>query len=344
MTKQNPSTFQQHSGDLHSRSGNYSKPNPFPITRILWLSAILSIWGLSTACNLTGGLKGLKVIETSTDQINLTQSFDHVQGTLSVLATQTAQALPPSQTPIPPTPSPTSPSETPTPTNTPISPTIKPPTQAPDVIDKIKFRTGGTSAYFQKSIESGDQHQYTIRALKGQTLILTASSPGNDVVLDIKGLQGGQQLKGSGTKVSYWTGTLPQTQEYLITLSTINPDTSYFLTVEVPANIYFEVGAFSDTINGYIEVDKYFHPDVMTRVRYRAYAFAGQMMTVELSSPNLDDLSFGIYGQDDGQVYTNYQVKNSGGEVKLPTTQGYYLDVYSTSGESTSFTLKVTIK
>jgi hypothetical protein len=67
-------------------------------------------------------------------------------------------------------------------------------------------------------------------------------------------------------------------------------------------------------------------------------------MTVELSSPDIDDLSLGISGEDDGKVYTNYQVKNNGGEVDLPTTQGYYLDVYAVDGRSTSFTLKVTIK
>jgi hypothetical protein len=162
--------------------------------------------------------------------------------------------------------------------------------------------------------------------------------------MDVKGVRGGQQLLGSGSQDSYWFGTLPETQEYLITLTTNNPDTYYFLSVEVPANIYFDTGATSDTIEGYIDVDEYFHPNVITRVRYLAYASAGQTMTVELTSPNLDDLSLGITGQDDGEVYVDYQVKNSGGEVNLPITQGHYLDVYSTSGESIPFTLKVTIK
>jgi hypothetical protein len=91
-------------------------------------------------------------------------------------------------------------------------------------------------------------------------------------------------------------------------------------------------------------VDETFHPDVMTRVRYMAYAFSGQTMTVELSSPNLNDLSMGISGKKTGEVYVHHQVLNSGGEFVLPATQHYYLDIYSISGTSTSFTLKLTIK
>ena len=100
----------------------------------------------------------------------------------------------------------------------------------------------------------------------------------------------------------------------------------------------------SATIEGFVDVDTDFHPEVMTRVRYLAYATAGQTMTVKLTSRNLERLSLGISGQQDGQVYVAYQVKNNGGEVYLPITQGYYLDVYSTEGKSTAFTLEVTIR
>jgi hypothetical protein len=82
----------------------------------------------------------------------------------------------------------------------------------------------------------------------------------------------------------------------------------------------------------------------MTRVRYLAYASAGQTMEVTLRSPHLDDLAFGIIGQKDGQAYIRYQIKNNGGQVHLPVTQGYYLDVYSVTGLSTAFTLDITIR
>jgi hypothetical protein len=339
MKNQGQLYHQQRRGNHPSQNKNTPAAVPQPGPRILLLIAILAAFAFLAAC---GGLKGLRVEDTPTVQIDLTQSMDDVQGTLSALATQTAQALPPTETPIPPTP--TTPPATPTFTNTPTPEATKPPPQEPGTIEKIRFRSGGTSAYTTKSIEAGDLHRYRVRAIQGQTMILTASSPDNDVYLDVKGYQGGQILLTSESQASYWLGTLPSNQEYLISLTTDNPDTYYFLTIEIPANIYFDKGAYSDTIDGYINVDETFHPDVMTRVRYMAYAFSGQTMTVELSSPNLNDLSMGISGKKTGEVYVHHQVLNSGGEFVLPATQHYYLDIYSISGTSTSFTLKLTIK
>jgi hypothetical protein len=209
--------------------------------------------------------------------------------------------------------------------------------------NKVSFRQGGTSAYQQKSIDTWERHQYSVRAAAGQTMILSVSSPHNDVYLDVRGIDG-QQLLWASAQARYWSGTLPKTQDYLITLWTNNLDTYYFLSVEIPANIYFDIGAYSDKIEGYIDVDEYFHPDVLTRVRYLAYASAGQKMTVKLNSPDLNALSLGIVGQQDGQVYLRYEVKNSEGTIILPSTQGYYIDVYSVSGKSTEFTIKVTIR
>ncbi len=342
MKNQDLMYFQQRRGNHPSQNKKKIFKIPNPKSMISSLIGILVTCGFLAACNLTGGLKGLRVEDTPTVHIDLTQSFENVQATLSVLATQTAQALPPTSTPIPPTP--TSPPMTPTFTNTPTPEATKPPTQEPGTVEKIRFKSGATSAYTTKSIKAGEQHQYKVRALQGQTMILTASSPGNDVHLDVKGVTGGQYLLQSVDHASSWLGRLPSNQEYLITLTTTNPDTYYFLTIEIPANIYFDKGAYSDTIEGYIDVDEIFHPDVLTRVRYMLYAFDGQTMTVELSSPNLDDLSMGISGKESEEVYVRYEVLNSGGEFVLPATQHYYLDIYSVSGNSTAFTLKVTIK
>jgi len=273
------------------------------------------------------------------------QIGDDISEILGAFATQTAQIAQLSSTP-------TSPLPSPLPTATPVSITpaapntqLIPSTRTPNVVaDQLSFRQGGTSIYLQKPIKHGNQHDYSVRAMEGQTLILSVSSPNNDIYLDVKGIQDGKQLIWGTTQTTYWSGTLPKTQDYLITLTTQNPDTYYFLSVEIPANIHFQPGAYSATIDGFIDVDTSFHPDVMTRIRYLANAFAGQTMNVTLSSPDLSDLSLGIVGQQDGQVYIRYQVKNSGGEVHLPSSQGYYLDVYSTGGKSTAFELEVVIK
>jgi len=314
-----------------------------------WILLLSLLLGSILGCNLVSGSKeptpnGFAVVQTQT-----AQAVQQVLDNLNNLATQTAQAA---QSTVVLTPSPSafpspSPSQTPISiafTDTPVPSPVIPPANPPGLVNKIRFRIGGTSAYFQKSISFGESHVYNLRALRDQTLIVSVTSPDSDVYLDVKGLGDGKHLVWSSEQVSDWYGTLPTNQVYQITLTTDNPDTYYFLLTEVPANIRFDPGAYSDTIGGYIDVDTDFHPEVPTRVRYLAYAFGGQTMTVKLTSPDPDDISLGISGQQVGQEYLSYEVKNTGGELILPSTQGYYLDVYAVKGISTAFTLEITIK
>jgi hypothetical protein len=286
-------------------------------SRLIFILCILC--GLLAACNLT----------------SITQNSED-NDTASIW-TQTSQAV---QTHLPPTTAAT---------NTPIPPTLShtptsasPPQNVPN--KSFTFKPGGTSMIIQKAIKNGETHSHLVQASESQTMILTVVSPNNDVFLGVKGVQDNLELLSTAAQSSYWVGTLPGTQEYLITLTTNNPDTYYFLTVEIPANIHFQPGSDSVTIDGYIDVHTELHPDVMTRVRYLVYASEGQTMTIELNSPNLDHLSIGVFGQQDGQRHLAYHVKNSGGELQVPLSQGYYIDVYSIGGVSTDFTLDVSIK
>lgn len=175
-------------------------------------------------------------------------------------------------------------------------------------------------------------------------MVLSVASPDKDVFLSgVKGIRGGKQLISNDTYIGSWTGTLPQTQDYQITITTNNPDTYYFFKVEIPANIRFRPGTYSAVLDGHVEAYDPSSSETMdAHVTYLAYASAGQTMDVRLFSPNLDALSLAVYGQDDGQVYQHYEVKNSGYYGILPTTQGYYLKVVS-NGPPTDFTLEITI-
>lgn len=175
-------------------------------------------------------------------------------------------------------------------------------------------------------------------------MILSIASSDNDVYFaGIYGLQGGQQMLSNSSHVRYWSGTLPQTQDYRINLTTDNPDTVYFLGVEIPANIRFKPGTYSTSLKGHIEVfDEDPSAGIDNHVTYLARASAGQILDVRLYSPNLDALSLGVYGQEDGQPYLRYQVKNSGYHGELPVTQGYYLKVFS-NGPSVDYTLEIAI-
>jgi hypothetical protein len=174
-------------------------------------------------------------------------------------------------------------------------------------------------------------------------MIVGVSSENHDVFVGIKGIQGGQELVSNNSQLDYWTGMLPQTQTYLITVTTLNPGTVYFLNVEIPATVRFEIGAYSATVNGYIEIfEDTPTASVDNHVTYLVHASAGQTMDVKLFSQNIDVLSLGVYGQDDGQPYLRCQVKNEGYHGVLPVTQGYYLKVFSHK-KSADFTLEITI-
>jgi hypothetical protein len=223
-------------------------------------------------------------------------------------------------------------------------PSMVPECQGENVIGVLKFKPGGTYTFAQNSIGAGDRHTYQLRAMTNQTMIVSVASNQNDVFVGINGVQGGQQLLSTTTGASYWTGTLPQTQDYALTLITNNPDTDYFLAVEIPANIRFDPGAYSAVVDGHIEVfDPTAFASVDNYITYLLYASAGQTMDVKLSSPNLEDLSLGVYGKEDGQPYQRWQVKNHGYYGEIPLTQGYYLKIFS-NGVATDFTLSITIE
>jgi hypothetical protein len=210
-------------------------------------------------------------------------------------------------------------------------------------IDSINFPFGGTSRYYNQPLQAGFDHYYLVRADEGQTMILTVSSPDNDVFLSFGGYLNESISPLISTASTDWNGTLPTSQDYLITLSTNNPFTKYFFTIEIPMNIQFQPDSDSTSIDGYIDVDTTFHPDVMTRVRYLVSVSEGETMIIELDSPTIDNLSLGVIGQEDGQSYLSARVKNAFGQVVSPFTQNYYIDVYAINGVSTDFTLQITI-
>jgi hypothetical protein len=293
---------------------------------------------LIQACNLTqttqsDNASGSEIEQTVTAIFSSTDQADFTQ-----FATQTAEFA---NWPTPTAENTIAPTATQQPTETATSTTVNVPSSG---TKQIEFKPGGTSAYDRQTITAGQEISYQVTADKDQTLIVSVSSPNNDVYLNIKGAKTGQTLVSSTQKFTYWYAPLPATQNYLITLTTTNASADYFLSVEVPANITFGQGKDSISINGHIDVFQNLYPDLITRVSYLAYANAGQTLTVNITSPNIDSLSLGLFGQSDGQPYKRYEVKGTSATLQLPATQGYYIKVYSTGGVSTDFTMDVTIK
>jgi len=137
---------------------------------------------------------------------------------------------------------------------------------------------------------------------------------------------------------------LPWTGDYQITLTSA-VDIDYFLSVEVPANLVVSPGMGAAVVDGYIDVLGAFHPDAFTRVRYLMELQAGSILDVQLSSQAINGLALALIGADDGQPYLRYEVQSTSiNNLAIPVSQGYYLDVYSVSGESAAFSLTIDVK
>ncbi len=142
----------------------------------------------------------------------------------------------PTSTSLPPTPvvvTATSPPPTPVPT-TQVPPTAVVATATPVAAAiRIQFATGGTSAVINGELEAGNSLNYVLKALASQTINVKVSSPNADVYLGIFGADG-VVLLGSATEDTTFSGTLPSTQDYYISLTNTGAQTDYTLSVEIP--------------------------------------------------------------------------------------------------------------
>ena len=98
---------------------------------------------------------------------------------------------------------------------------------------RITFAAGATSATVQGNLAGSQIHEYLLRALAGQTMTVTLTSPGSDVLLEIYGIDDGQPLVRVPLGETAWTGKLPGTQDYDIKAVSVGGATPYTLVVVV---------------------------------------------------------------------------------------------------------------
>jgi len=209
---------------------------------------------------------------------------------------------------------------------------------------EVKFRTGGTIAYFQNAIKAGEQQTFTVEAGEGQTLIASVSSGGNQVILEIKDLVQGEVLVPLSDEAKSVQLRLPWTGEYQITL-TSPEDLDYFFSIEVPANVVVSPGMGASVVNGTINVHTEFHPDVFTRVRYLMQLQEESVLNVSLGYQASDGLVLALTGAENGQPYLRHEVQSLViDNFIVPVSQSYYLDVYSIAGVSAAFSITVSVR
>jgi hypothetical protein len=116
---------------------------------------------------------------------------------------------------------------------TPVPPTPVPPTPMPlPQAIRIQFAAGGTSAVINGQIEAGQTLYYVLQASATQTMNVKISSPNGDIYLGVFGADH-QVLLDSTSQYVLWSGTLPATQDYYLSLTATTSGT-YNLSVEIP--------------------------------------------------------------------------------------------------------------
>ncbi len=152
--------------------------------------------------------------------------------TTGSLAQPTSTSVPTIPVVVTSTPTPLLPTLAPTAT---VPPTPVPPTATqlalPPAI-RIQFAAGGTSATIEGNLEAGQTVYYVLKASATQTMSVKVESPNGDVYLGIFGADG-KALLSSTDEDTIWSGKLPTTQDYYISL-TSSTASSYTLTVDIP--------------------------------------------------------------------------------------------------------------
>ena len=116
------------------------------------------------------------------------------------------------------------PSQSPPATLTPITPS------APT---RIQFEPGGISATVQSTVTFPNRVEYILTAMKNQRMTVALDSADATVNFLVFGLSDHSTLKRFETEERVWNGTLPATQDYLISVAIRNGSADFTLTVTI---------------------------------------------------------------------------------------------------------------
>ncbi len=219
------------------------------------------------------------------------------------------------------------------------------PAPAPGVSERINFASGATSATVTGTVSDPTHRQYLVRAQAGQTMNVTLTSAQPTTSFSVVGVSSGQTIKGFGDSGNSWSGQLPQTQDYLIEIVTLEySSTNYSLTVEIPSQtppatnpprrVEFGPGGTAATLQGALTFP--------TRDQYLLRAQAGQTIHVEVTSAN-GAANFAVQGVSDGQPLKRLESESRVWNGTLPATQDYLIQVATLEGQPTNYTLYVEV-
>jgi hypothetical protein len=200
---------------------------------------------------------------------------------------------------------------------------------------RIEFAADKTSAVVWGTLPAEGIEEYLLRAQAGQWMIATVSSPYDNAVLEIWGIQDGQVLVRSHMRQTFWQGPLPATQDYGVKAVSTGGATDYTIQIIIPERVQFAPGAISATDQGSLSPAEVHE--------YLLRAMQGQTMTVTIASAS-DWVLLEIYGLDDGQPLVRVPMGQKTWTGVLPLTQDYVIKAVSTTDVATSYTIQFSVQ
>lgn len=98
---------------------------------------------------------------------------------------------------------------------------------------RLTIPAGSDHTSYSGPIAQPDTVSFLAHGNAGQTMQVTLTSPGSDVLLTIYGLDDGSPLIRYVSGATSWTGTLPGTQDYMIEARATGSSTTFTVTVKI---------------------------------------------------------------------------------------------------------------
>lgn len=213
---------------------------------------------------------------------------------------------------------------------------------------RIHFSPGSTSASVSGKLAAGGSDRWVLAAQARQVMSVRLDPADGQAILIIWGVDGTVLISDHADATS-WSGPLPQTQDYLISVRNITQQAlDYTLQVTIPPlpaptpapqpsvkRIVFAAGATTAAERGAVSPGKF--------NRYVVRVMARQTMSVRVAPaiPGAGPCALAIWGAD-GTVLISDHADASSWSGPIPSTQDYYIDVRG-GPNSSAYLLQITI-
>jgi len=220
-----------------------------------------------------------------------------------------------------------------TPSATPAPPTAtSTAAPTPEPLERIAFASGATYHTLVGRLQAGETRRYVLGIAAGQHVEISATPhEGDDLTFSLIGANDGAAVHADGEP--FFKGTVPSTQDYVLTLVNHGAAVDFGLSLMIPIRITFEPGEITTRLDARQD------PDSMRAYVIRAEA--RQIMTAEARATQ-GEVILMVVGVD-GNVLQSSQPQSARFSGNLNTTQDYLILVQSAPDTEAHYTLDVTI-